>query len=230
VTARVSASQSQGRGRGPSQASRHRILDAAASVSDELGYDETTIARITERAGLPASSLYWHFKDKDTLLAEVVDQKVTRWIAQQPEWTPVGDAATRDQRLQDLVVAHLQCHLASPDVPRAGLLLSVTMRVTVTEADQRLRETRDIALGRISRWFEREFEPALDEREPRLPHHLARLVLVASDGMLLAHNLGEEWDIDEYAELVMDALNEAISRAERTNRVRRSSRPAGGTS
>src|SRR3712207_7163102 len=50
---------------------------AAAEIAAEHGYAGTTIARITERSGLPASSVYWFFEDKDDLLA-AVDRKSTR--------------------------------------------------------------------------------------------------------------------------------------------------------
>ena len=38
------------------------------------------------QAGLPASSLYWHFTDKDDLLAAVVEHSYTEWFADQPAW------------------------------------------------------------------------------------------------------------------------------------------------
>lgn len=54
---------------------RDRILEAAAEVAGEAGYDGATIAAICERAGMPRSSLYWHFRDKDDLLHAVVQER-----------------------------------------------------------------------------------------------------------------------------------------------------------
>ena len=47
--------------------SRRRILEAAAAIAGERGFEGTTINLVSERSGLPASSIYWHFKDKDRL-------------------------------------------------------------------------------------------------------------------------------------------------------------------
>ena len=55
------------RRRANGEESRQRILDAAAEIAGERGYDGTSIALVSERSGLPASSIYWHFEDKDAL-------------------------------------------------------------------------------------------------------------------------------------------------------------------
>ena len=54
--------------------SRQKILDAATAIAGERGYDGTSIALVSERSGLPASSIYWHFKDKDALIAAVIER------------------------------------------------------------------------------------------------------------------------------------------------------------
>lgn len=62
------------------RASREKILDAAAEIAGERGYEGTSINLISERSGLPASSIYWHFKDKDELIAAVIDRSGTSWL------------------------------------------------------------------------------------------------------------------------------------------------------
>ena len=80
---------------------RLRILKAAAQVAAERGYEGTTIARICERSGLPVSSVYWFYTDKDELLAEVVAHSFNEWIGDQPAWdpapagAPVGESLAR---------------------------------------------------------------------------------------------------------------------------------------
>ena len=54
--------------------SRQRILDAAAQIAGERGYDGTSVALVSERSGLPASSIYWHFESKDELIAAVIER------------------------------------------------------------------------------------------------------------------------------------------------------------
>ncbi|CAL9519198.1 hypothetical protein SUDANB1_03789 [Streptomyces sp. enrichment culture] len=41
--------------------SRRRILDAAAEIAGERGYEGTSIATLSAKCGLPVSSIYWTF-------------------------------------------------------------------------------------------------------------------------------------------------------------------------
>ena len=61
----------QRRRRVDGEASRTRILDAATEIASERGYEGASIALVSAKCGLPASSIYWHFKDKDDLIAAV---------------------------------------------------------------------------------------------------------------------------------------------------------------
>ncbi len=60
--------------------SRNRILDAATEIAAERGYEGTSIGAVSAKCGLPASSIYWHFKDKDDLIAAVIERSFTNWL------------------------------------------------------------------------------------------------------------------------------------------------------
>ena len=60
--------------------SRARILDAATEIAAERGYEGTGIAAVSAKCGLPASSIYWHFKDKDDLIAAVIERSFQNWL------------------------------------------------------------------------------------------------------------------------------------------------------
>ena len=62
------------RNRADGELSRERILDAATEIAAERGYEGTSIALVSAKCGLPASSIYWHFKDKDDLMAAVIER------------------------------------------------------------------------------------------------------------------------------------------------------------
>lgn len=47
------------------------------------GYEGTSIAAVSARGGLPASSVYWHFKHKDDLIAAVIERSFENWPAAQ---------------------------------------------------------------------------------------------------------------------------------------------------
>jgi len=50
------------------------ILDTAATLFVEIGYEPTTTNAIAERAGISIGSLYRYFPDKDTILRALVDR------------------------------------------------------------------------------------------------------------------------------------------------------------
>ena len=55
---RVSERPRVRRRRADGERSRRRVLDAAAKIAGERGYDGTSIAAVSARSGLPASSIY----------------------------------------------------------------------------------------------------------------------------------------------------------------------------
>ncbi len=61
--------------------SRNRILDAAAEIAAERGYEGTSIAAVSAKCGLPASSIYEHFKNKDDLIAAAIEHSSANWPA-----------------------------------------------------------------------------------------------------------------------------------------------------
>lgn len=56
-----------------SRQTREKILQAAISCFEERGYDETNTAEIARRAGIAVGSLYGYFKDKRSIMLELLD-------------------------------------------------------------------------------------------------------------------------------------------------------------
>src|SRR5687767_9483166 len=52
---------------------RGRILDAARELFISEGYDGVSMRRIADRIEYSATAIYFHFRDKDTLIRELVD-------------------------------------------------------------------------------------------------------------------------------------------------------------
>jgi AcrR family transcriptional regulator len=59
--------------------SRERILDAAVAVVANEGLRSTTLDSVCRRAGVPKTSVYWHFGSKDGLLAALVERVAGEW-------------------------------------------------------------------------------------------------------------------------------------------------------
>jgi AcrR family transcriptional regulator len=53
---------------------RSRLLDAAATVFCERGYEGTTVAEVARRAGLTTGAIYANFRDKAELLLQTIER------------------------------------------------------------------------------------------------------------------------------------------------------------
>lgn len=53
------------------------IVHAACSILDDYGLADLTMRRVAESLGVKAGALYWHFANKQSLLAAVADEVLT---------------------------------------------------------------------------------------------------------------------------------------------------------
>jgi AcrR family transcriptional regulator len=64
------------RRREQAEQTRQRVLDAAATLFEQRGYEGTSIAAIAEEAGVSQETIYARFQNKRTLLGELVRRAV----------------------------------------------------------------------------------------------------------------------------------------------------------
>jgi AcrR family transcriptional regulator len=69
------------------QRTRKSLQDSLLALILEEGYDEISIQDITEKANLGRATFYLHFKDKDELLLEVMNQLILDFMEQAPQLT-----------------------------------------------------------------------------------------------------------------------------------------------
>lgn len=188
-------------------ASRIAILDAAAHIAGERGYEGTSINAVSERSGLPASSIYWHFKNKDELIAAVIDRSYSDWIEalrrladQDSELSPVEMYSSGMRQSAEQLIQF-------PDFLRLGLMLTLERRPSEPTARQRFQATRVETLARLRRYLGRVFE-SLGEAEIE---QLAVLTLAGSDGLFIAAE-SEGIDIaDGFETLARAVMGAAVS-------------------
>jgi AcrR family transcriptional regulator len=83
------------------QRTRAALLEAAAVVIRQKGYEGTTLAEVAERAGMTRGAIYGNFKNRDELFLAVVAQ---RWEPIVPR-IRVGDSFRKQMRaLADAVI------------------------------------------------------------------------------------------------------------------------------
>ncbi|PJE95383.1 TetR family transcriptional regulator [Streptomyces carminius] len=197
--------------------SRRRILEAAAEIAAERGYEGTSIALVTQRSGLPASSLYWHFGSKDELLAEVIEHSYREWAAKIPAWEPPADGAgDRRERLRSILRQAGRAMVDRPEFMRLGLMLMLERRAVEPAARARFLALRQEVLKAMGEWWTAALPPGACAARPALPSQLARLTMAAADGLYAANGTDvDPADIDGLHELLALALDGAAAAVER---------------
>jgi len=127
-------------------ATRQRLVEAGTGLFAEVGLHGVTSARIARSAGVATGTFYLHFKDKETLFAEIV-----RGV------------------LEDLFARQERAAAAAPELPGAEL------RARTEELLAFAVENRDlirVVFGRGGEAFE---EQVLDAVRPGIQQRLERL-------------------------------------------------------
>lgn len=203
-------STGSGAGREPGLASRDRIINAAAEVARERGVTGATVAAICKRSGLPVSSLYWHFTDKDALFAEVVRTSFARWLAESPGWSSQsGDVL---DHVAGLLRATEETLRRKPSFMNIGMQVILESGDDTQQTRQAYLDVRAQALTMMTVWLERALSNLGD---PQLTLDVAILFRALSDGLVVA---GEAFDdleadriIDLFVPMIQAVLRQAIA-------------------
>ena len=92
----------------PPDSGRDRIMDEAATLFLQQGYDATSLRDIAEAVGMKAGSIYYHFASKDELLAQILHRGIA--VMQ----TAFDDAErVTGSRPTERIEAHVRAHLAA---------------------------------------------------------------------------------------------------------------------
>ncbi|GAA3970944.1 TetR/AcrR family transcriptional regulator [Actinomadura viridis] len=187
--------------------SRRRILAAAVEVAGERGYDGTSIAAVSAKCGLPPSSIYWHFKDKDDLIASVIEDSFESWLAAVE--LPGEEAGTPLERVTAMAAGVARSLVEAPDFLRLGLMLALERRPREPRGRTVFLQVREIAGGRIAEVV-RTLVPGLDERAVRM---LTSYAVAGADGLFVEHEIrGGNADLVEMFRLHARAVHDMAVR------------------
>jgi AcrR family transcriptional regulator len=197
--------QPKRRKRADGELSRERILDAATQIAAERGYEGTSIALVSAKCGLPASSIYWHFKNKDDLIAAVIERSFAGWLK---AWQVPDEGAVRD-RLVGLAMQIAKALLDSPDFIRLGLMLALERRPVEPRARAMFLQARAQTYDALAETM-RGFTPELTDAQI---HQLVTYAIAGADGLFIAKELGGDTvDLLELFELHARALYDTALR------------------
>ena len=90
-------------------AARTRILDIAAAMILERGYDATSLRQLADEVGMKAGSLYYHFSSKEQLLTAILE----RGIEVMNDAFDTAERTHADAEPQERLNAHVRAHLSA---------------------------------------------------------------------------------------------------------------------
>lgn len=178
--------------------SRERILDAATEIAAERGYEGTSIALVSKKCGLPASSIYWHFKDKDDLIAAVIERSFGIWLA---AWQVPADG-TAEERATAFGANVAKALVESPDFIRLGLMLALERRPVEPRARAMFLQARAQAYNQLVDTI-LDWAPDLSDAQV---HQLATYTIAGADGLFIAKEIGGD-SVDLIALFELHARN-----------------------
>lgn len=184
------------------RSTRTRLIDAAAELIAEQGYDRVGVLAVAQRAGLTNGAIYGNFRDKAHLLAAAIEMRLNRVVnaveRSRREHTPPLDVI-------DFVARSMALDTPEPDRRLVVEAYSAAWRdpeigALVRERLERL-ETMIAGLGERAR-VEGELAPPID------PATLARFGVAIALGYHLIHTAGApDPDRESWSRLVDRVLS-----------------------
>lgn len=157
---------------------RERLYAAALELYLEHGFDQTTVAEISRRAGLTERTFFRHFADKREVLfmgGDMLEEQLTKAVTEAPDATSPMDAVAA---AVESIAERMQ-----------EMRENVVRRQKVVSAHDELRERELIKAARLSA------ATAAALRARGVPPNTAQLA--AQTGMVLFHVAFERWVNDE---------------------------------
>lgn len=190
--------------------SRQRILDAVIQIAAERGYEGTTVSLVSERSGLPVSSIYWHFGNKDDLIAAVIQRSFDEWEAGLDESVQLTPTMTRREMVAAVLRHEAGSLIDHPDFLRFGLMLALESRADEPRARRIFLTVRQRSLERIERGFTM-FLALHGVEDETFVRRAAVLTMAAVDGLFIARQADPEVGLDEHFDMLAASIELAFN-------------------
>ncbi|MEV4872506.1 ScbR family autoregulator-binding transcription factor [Streptomyces syringium] len=179
---------------------RQNILEAAAVVFDQKGYDAATITEILARAEVTKGALYFHFTSKEELALAVIDAQVT----QAP---PMPDLPGKSKMQEMVDMGMLFAHRLVDDA-----LLRGSVRLTLEHGSTSLNRS-----GPFNGWTQLHTQVLVEglERGEVLPHVVpadtAELIVGAYAGInTMSQAINNRADLERRASVLYEHVMPSV--------------------
>ena len=102
---------------------RAKILAATAKILVEDGYEKTTIRKVAEAIEYSPRTVYLYFKDKDSLLMEIIEEGFASTMEKRSRLKESLDYSNPEQIFGMQLMANIQTALSSPNLYKAVVYL-----------------------------------------------------------------------------------------------------------
>ena len=186
--------------------SRRKIIDAATALMAERGFAGTSISAVSKKSGLPSGSIYWHFANKQAILAAVVEEGARHWFDTLPSLGTPPEASA----------ASLEDH---PEFLRLLFLIALERREVDDASLEVIRRARGLGRERLRQELVSFLEPLAGGHGVELAEEFATLALAMVDGAFIAHHIDPETtDVPALFRLLRRALTALAGEVVTTDR------------
>jgi AcrR family transcriptional regulator len=180
---------------------RARIIEAAARLVEERGFEHTTVQDVARRAGVSNGAIYGNFKNRDDIFAAIGP---TYWPQVRPRFTPGSSFAEKMRAVAEATIAMLPERRRRGHGRLTGLAYSLT-----NEALQALvLERSTVFYAAAAAWWRSLPD---DEQPPMPPEILVRLLNVLTEGLTLQWLITPDLITDEVIHAAFAALASGAS-------------------
>jgi AcrR family transcriptional regulator len=175
---------------------RRQLVEAAAALIAERGYEATTLEEVAARVGMSRGAIYGNFKNRDELFLAVLD---AYFKPLDPPFRAGGTLKEQMRIVGEAVVAVIRAPKARPT------LVAELQLYAQTHEDMRVRLARVIAEAvrqHAKKWMQ--FLP--EDELPMPPEQFIVVVDALIDGLLLQHFVTPDLVTDEVIVRAFEAL------------------------
>ena len=128
---------------------KEKILDAAYRLFCEKGYHQTTTNEIAKVANVSIGSLYSYFKDKDTILLEILDRYNESFYSVHNKLAKDMELYRSDPKgwFRRFIEGMIQVHKASKELNREMNILCFSIPEVAAVMEKQHEKTRQTALN-----------------------------------------------------------------------------------
>jgi AcrR family transcriptional regulator len=128
---------------------KEKILDAAYRLICAKGYYNTSTNEIAKEAGVPIGSVYSYFKDKDTILLEILRRYHEEFVKSTEELTLSLEAYRADLKewLRKLIESLIRVHEAGKELNREMQILSFNKSEVAALLNDQMEGSRKTTLN-----------------------------------------------------------------------------------